>query len=64
MTMNEKQHDIQSLQHAILFLQQEHANTLRGLYDEINRLQAKCTGMQILTGIEIFLRCLLYRLIF
>jgi len=35
----------QSMQHAILFLQQEHSRTLTGLHTEIKHLQSKCSDM-------------------
>jgi len=35
----------QNMQSSILFMQQEHANTLSGLHNEIHRLQQKCSGI-------------------
>ena len=37
-----------SLQKSILFMQQEHANTLKGLHEEIQKLQKKCSGRLII----------------
>ena len=34
-----------SLESSILWMQQEHANTLKGLHEEISRLQKKCSGL-------------------
>jgi len=34
-----------NLESAILFMQQEHANTLKGLHDEIRNLQKKYSGV-------------------
>lgn len=36
---------IQSLQHSILFLQEQHAATLSGLHEEIEKLQQKCVDL-------------------
>lgn len=36
---------VQSLQHSVLFLQQQHACTLEGLHQEIGRLQQKCSTL-------------------
>lgn len=33
-----------SLQSSILFMQQEHANTLKALHEEIEHLQKRCSG--------------------
>lgn len=33
-----------NLESAILFMQSEHANTLKGLHEEIKNLQKKCSG--------------------
>lgn len=38
------ENQLQSAQKNLLFLQQEHANTLKGLHSEIRRLQQHCTG--------------------
>lgn len=35
---------LQSAQKNLLFLQREHANTLKGLHEELRRLQQRCTG--------------------
>ena len=37
-----------SLQKSILFMQQEHANTLKGFHEEIQKLQKKCSGRLII----------------
>jgi len=34
-----------NLDSAILFMQQEHAETLKGLHEEISSLQKRCSGM-------------------
>lgn len=36
---------------SMLFLQQEHAKTLEGLYKEISKLQKKCGGLTLLDKI-------------
>ena len=33
-----------NLESSILFIQQEHANTLKALHEEIHSLQKKCSG--------------------
>ena len=33
-----------NLESSILFMQQEHANTLKALHEEIQKLQKKCSG--------------------
>ena len=33
-----------NLESSILFMQQEHSNTLKGLHEEIHKLQQKCSG--------------------
>lgn len=38
---------LQNAESSILFMQQEHAKTLQGLYAEINKLQKKCGGRDI-----------------
>ncbi len=38
------ENQLQSAQKNLLFLQQDHANTLKGLHAEIRRLQQQCTG--------------------
>lgn len=38
------ENQLQSAQNNLLFLQQDHANTLKGLHAEIRRLQQQCTG--------------------
>jgi len=38
------ENQLQSAQKNLLFLQREHANTLKGLHAEIRRLQQHCTG--------------------
>lgn len=35
----------QNLQSSLLFMQQEHSNTLRALHEEIAGLQKKCRGI-------------------
>ena len=34
----------ESLEKSILFMQQDHANTLKGLHEEIQKLQKRCSG--------------------
>lgn len=34
-----------NLESSILFMQQEHATTLKGLHGEINKLQQRCSGI-------------------
>lgn len=38
------ENQLHSAQKNLLFLQQDHANTLKGLHAEIRRLQQQCTG--------------------
>lgn len=38
------ENQLQSAQKNLLFLQQDHASTLKGLHAEIRRLQQQCTG--------------------
>ena len=38
-------HKRRNLDSSILFIQQEHATTLKALHEEIQRLQQRCTGM-------------------
>lgn len=38
------ENQLHSAQKNLLFLQREHANTLKGLHAEIRRLQQHCTG--------------------
>lgn len=40
------ENQLHSAQKNLLFLQQDHANTLKGLHAEIRRLQQQCTGEQ------------------
>lgn len=42
------ENQLQSAQKNLLFLQQDHANTLKGLHAEIRRLQQQCTGERTL----------------
>ena len=46
-----QQQKIQSLQHSIAFLQSQHATTLSSLHQEIERLQKKCKGINILSSL-------------
>ncbi|KPP64405.1 hypothetical protein Z043_117252, partial [Scleropages formosus] len=39
------ENQLQSAQKNLLFLQQDHANTLKGLHSEIRRLQQHCTDL-------------------
>ncbi|XP_056586034.1 coiled-coil domain-containing protein 92 [Triplophysa dalaica] len=39
------ENQLHSAQNNLLFLQQDHANTLKGLHDEIRRLQQHCTDL-------------------
>ena len=36
-----------NLESSILFMQQEHANTLKALHEEIQKLQKKCSGIKV-----------------
>ncbi|XP_041436280.1 coiled-coil domain-containing protein 92 isoform X1 [Xenopus laevis] len=45
MATSNLENQLQSAQKNLLFLQQEHANTLRGLHTEIRRLQQHCTDL-------------------
>lgn len=49
-------HEIErrNLESSLLFMQQEHSNTLRALHEEISKLQKRCTGM-IAVGLDIAL---------
>lgn len=44
------ENQLQSAQKNLLFLQQDHANTLKGLHAEIRRLQQQCTGERTLSS--------------
>lgn len=44
-TLTQTQLQLQNAESSILFMQQEHAKTLQGLYAEINKLQKKCGEM-------------------
>lgn len=44
-TLAQARVQLQNAESSILFMQQEHAKTLQGLYAEINKLQKKCGGM-------------------
>lgn len=58
MATSNLENQLQSAQKNLLFLQREHANTLKGLHAEIRRLQQHCTGswerMLMLTQCLIF----------
>lgn len=41
------ENQLHSAQKNLLFLQQDHANTLKGLHAEIRRLQQQCTGERL-----------------
>lgn len=43
-TLTDTRLQLQNAESSILFMQQEHAQTLRGLYAEISKLQKKCGG--------------------
>lgn len=45
------EYQLQSAQKNLLFLQREHANTLKGLHAELRRLQQRCTGTHTLLAI-------------
>lgn len=45
MATSNLENQLQSAQKNLLFLQQEHANTLKGLHSEIRRLQQHCTDL-------------------
>lgn len=49
--MSETQQIVANLQHSLLFLQQEHAHTLKDLQSQISALQTKCTqqNFQLMT---------------
>ena len=44
----EAQLQLQNAQHSVLFLQNEHAKTIKGLHEEIKNLQQRCGGELIL----------------
>lgn len=44
-TLTQTQLQLQNAESSLLFMQQEHAKTLQGLYAEINKLQKKCGEM-------------------
>lgn len=44
-TLAQARVQLQNAESSILFMQQEHAKTLQGLYAEISKLQKKCGGM-------------------
>lgn len=46
------ENQLHSAQKNLLFLQREHASTLKGLHAEIRRLQQHCTGGYRLTAAE------------
>lgn len=46
------ENQLHSAQKNLLFLQREHASTLKGLHAEIRRLQQHCTGKDRLMAIE------------
>lgn len=46
-TLAQARVQLQNAESSILFMQQEHAKTLQGLYAEINKLQKKCGGISI-----------------
>lgn len=50
------ENQLQSAQKNLLFLQQDHANTLKGLHAEIRRLQQQCTGERTLSSASRTLR--------
>jgi len=41
-----------NLESSILFMQQQHAATLKALHEEIQKLQKKCTGIFFLISIS------------
>lgn len=43
-SLSEARLQLQNAESSILFMQQEHAKTLQGLYSEITKLQKKCGG--------------------
>lgn len=47
------ENQLHSAQKNLLFLQQDHASTLKGLHAEIRRLQQQCTGQPLLPPQEI-----------
>ena len=51
-TLAQARVQLQNAESSILFMQQEHAKTLQGLYAEISKLQKKCGGMDcyVVTG--------------
>lgn len=50
MAASNLENQLHSAQKNLLFLQREHANTLKGLHAEIRRLQQHCTGNYINTS--------------
>lgn len=51
------ENQLQSAQKNLLFLQQDHANTLKGLHAEIRRLQQQCTGERDVGQLKLFFPC-------
>lgn len=51
------ENQLHSAQKNLLFLQQDHANTLKGLHAEIRRLQQQCTGEQSQQVANSFFEC-------
>ena len=42
--LSQVQEKLQNTESSMRFMQAEHAQTLRGLHDEIHKLQNKCSG--------------------
>jgi coiled-coil domain-containing protein 92 len=47
-TLADTRLQLQNAESSILFMQQQHAQTLQGLYTEISKLQKKCGGWFII----------------
>ncbi|MEE6504178.1 hypothetical protein FKM82_005084 [Ascaphus truei] len=57
MATSNLENQLHSAQKNLLFLQQEHASTLKGLHAEIRRLQQHCTGNGISRSDELRIKC-------
>ena len=52
---------VRSLESSVLYLQQQHAETLRGLHEEIRNLQKRNSGTKLLFKIVVVLFLYLHR---
>ncbi|KAI8494746.1 Coiled-coil domain of unknown function [Branchiostoma belcheri] len=51
-TLTQLQDKLRSAQSSILFMQQEHAKTLKGLHEEMHKLQKKCAELTFQLAME------------